>query len=58
MTSRLYQGEKDIPKGFQSPDAFFFANRVSPLIPINAFSRLKNTKRQQTRALTEKGSWK
>jgi len=61
MTSRLYQGEHDIPKApktFQGPDAFFFSNRITPLIPINAFGRLEQTKRQQTKALTDKGEWK
>ena len=30
MASRLCQGENDIPKTFQSPDAFFFSNRITP----------------------------
>ena len=58
MASRLYQGEKDIPKDFQRPDAFFFSNRISPLVPVNAFSRLEQTKREQDACLSDKGRWK
>ena len=58
MTSRLYQGEKLIPKGFRGPDEFFFSNRISPLIPVGGFKRLETTGKVQAKHITAEGTWR
>jgi hypothetical protein len=58
MASRLYRGEKDIPKTFQAPDEFFFTNRVTPLLPNGTPQRLTQIKRLQAKRLTKQGQWK
>ena len=58
MTSRLYQGENEIPKGFQGPDAFFFSHRISPLLPVSSFRRLAGIKAAGARHVTPDGQWK
>jgi len=58
MASRLYQGEKDIPKGFETPAAFFFGQRITPLLPVSGFARLAETHAAQQRYLRPDGKWK
>ncbi|HUU21099.1 MAG TPA: hypothetical protein VM389_01060, partial [Phycisphaerae bacterium] len=58
MASRLYQGEKDIPKGFETPAAFFFGHRITPLLPVSGFARLAETHAAQQRCLRPDGKWK
>ena len=58
MASRLYQGQKDIPKDFKAADEFFFANRITPLLPTGTTQRLTQIKDRQARYMTKQGKWK
>jgi len=49
MTSRLYQGARNIPESFQAPDDFFFSNRVTPLLPTGTKRRLAQMKTRQAK---------
>lgn len=58
MASRLYQGQKDIPKNFKAPDDFFFSNRITPLLPTGEDQRLTRMKDRQAKFVTKQGLWK
>jgi len=58
MASRLYQGQKDIPEGFESADDFFYSNRITPLLPTGTDQRLKRIRARQAGRLTKSGLWK
>jgi len=58
MASRLYQGQKDIPKNFQAPDEFFFSNRITPLLPSGTRQRLTQIGARQARFVSKQGLWK
>ncbi len=58
MASRLYQGGRDVPEAFEGPDAFFFRNRISPLLPVSGFTRLPAVHAAQGRYLAPDGNWK
>jgi hypothetical protein len=59
MASRLYQGERDVPRDFETPDGFFFRNRISPLLPVSGFARLPSVQAAQEIYLNADGKkWK
>ena len=58
MASRLYQGEDKVPPDFESPDHFFFRNRVSPLLPMGSSRRLAGAQAAQAEHLGADGRWK
>ena len=58
LASRLYQTEGKIPEGFESVDAFFYRNRVTPLLPTGDFLRAAGIEKIQSRCLDAGGAWK
>jgi hypothetical protein len=57
MASRFMQ---DIPKNpvwKESPDAFFYRNRVTPLLPLGNAERADGILKLQSKALDDAGVW-
>ncbi len=58
MASRLYRGDRDVPADHETPAAFFYSRRITPLLPISGFRRLGETGKARRRFVDEQGRWR
>jgi len=57
MASRLMQEVPKNPVWKESPDAFFYRNRVTPLLPVSDFQRADEVGKVQSKHLDAAGVW-
>jgi hypothetical protein len=58
LASRLYQVKGKPPETVESPERFFYRNRVTPLVPLSDIRRAAPLKTVQPEFLDPSGRWK
>ena len=58
MASRFMQEIPKNPAWKESPDAFFYRNRITPLVPTNDFFRGDELLKLQSKALDAREVWR